>query len=107
MGKKSRRPNRNNQKDTAAVGATTAVAAPMALNDQLIPMSIFNKLWESRDWEGILKLESTVTRVVNEIENMDPAAAGQYYSKTPLPTENWATRGASCNQSCISEKLSK
>jgi len=85
MGKKSRRPARNKQKGTAAASSTisrnAAVAAQQAaLNDQFNQMSIFNQLWESGDREGCLRLESTVTRVANAIENTDPAAAGSCYS---------------------------
>ena len=39
-------------------------------------MSIFNQLWpgwESSDLEGFLQLESTVTRVVNERTDCQPA----------------------------------
>jgi len=63
MGKKSRRPNRNTQKDTAAASATTAVAAQAALErDQLLNQTrIFKQLSKSRDWEGLLQLESTVS----------------------------------------------
>jgi len=33
----------------------------------------------SGDWEGVLQLESTATRVANEIENTHPLQAGIYY----------------------------
>jgi len=37
-------------------------------------------LYESKDWEVLLQLESTVTRVANEIEtSTDPSEAGGCY----------------------------
>ena len=36
-------------------------------------------LYESKDWEGLLQLESTVTRVANEIETTDPSEAAGCY----------------------------
>jgi len=81
MGKKSRRPNRNKLKGTAAASATTVVAAPAALErDQLVnQISIINQLFASGDGEGLLQLESTVTRVANEIEKTHPLQAGECY----------------------------
>jgi len=75
MGKKTRRSNGNKQKDTA-----NAAVAAAALDDQeRNQMNSFNQLFESKDWEGVLQLESTVTRVANEIENTHPSNAGICY----------------------------
>ena len=60
------------------VTANAAVAAA-ALDDQLIQMSSFGQMFESKDWEGVLQLESTATRDANKIENTDPWQAGIYY----------------------------
>ena len=82
----SRRSNRNKQKDTSTVSATAAIAATVALErDQLVnQMSIFNQLWESGNWEGMLQLESTVSDAAKMLENTHPLEAGMscYYLGT-------------------------
>jgi len=81
MGKKSRRPNRNKQKDNPVSITAAAVAASATLErDQLLnQMRIFNQLFESRDWEGILQLVSTGSDAATIIENTNPSGAGRYY----------------------------
>jgi len=77
MGKKNRRPNGNKQKVTANAAVAAAAAA---LDDQeRNQMSSFHPLFMSGDWEGVLQLESTATRVATEIESTDPLQAAIYY----------------------------
>jgi len=81
MGKKSRRPNREKKKDIPAA-ASTAVAAVVAplTQDQLNHLiATFNQLYNSRDWEGALALESQMTRVAKIFEIPNPSYAGRIY----------------------------
>jgi len=61
--------------------ATTVVSSPVALErDHLLnQMFIFDQLFESRDWEGLLQLESTVSVAARMLENTHPSEAGMCY----------------------------
>ena len=73
MGKKSRRPNRNKPKDIPAA-ASTAVAAPR----QVITSDVatFFRLFRSRDWAGMLQLESEMPAIASRDEGSNPGRAG-------------------------------
>ena len=108
MGKKSRRSNRNKQKDTAAVSATAAVAAQAALErDQLInQLRSFDQLFESKDWEGILQRELTVSDAAKMLENSHPSEAGMCYynlgtAHRELGREGGANQAILCVQKAI------
>jgi len=108
MGKKSRRSNRNKQKDTAAVSATAAVAAQAALErDQLInQLRSFDQLFESKDWEGILQRELTVSDAAKMLKNSHPSEAGMCYynlgtAHRELGREGGANQAILCVQKAI------
>jgi len=82
MGKKSRRPNRINQKDAAAAALEEKLLKRRNALKELVESKdweVVKKLVASKDLEGILQLESAVTNVANKVENMDPLLAGDIY----------------------------
>jgi len=106
MGKKSRRPNRNNKpKGTPAAASPprnkpqvvipaaaspTSVAAPQTetatgdvtdldINQWEQLLTRFNELYESKDWEGVLTLESRLITIAKLLEDPEPSEAGDVY----------------------------
>jgi len=83
------------------------VALPAALNDQFLnQMIIFNQLYESKDWEGILQLESTGNRHATIIKNYNPSEAGMWYynlgfAHKELGREGGIDRAIACFQKGI------
>ena len=76
MGKKSRRPNRNKPKDTPAP-ASSAVASPrQMITSTTDDVATFMQLYTSRDWAGLLEIESKMIAVVKMFESSNPELAG-------------------------------
>jgi len=83
MGKKSRRPNRNNKpKDIPAAASTAAVVAALRQvitsatdNAANLLFTTYNQLCVSRDWEGLLELESEMSAFAKTSESSHPSLA--------------------------------
>ena len=88
MGKKSRRPNRNNKPKGIPAAASTAVPAPASSAVAAPPRQVvatatdddvatFNQLYKSEDWAGILELESKMSVIAKTFESSNPSLAGR------------------------------
>jgi len=65
-------------------------------------------LYESKDWEGLLQLESTVTRIAHEIETTDPSEAGGCYLYLGTAHKDLGTRESDIEPAIVClQKLSK
>jgi len=65
-------------------------------------------LYESKDWEGLLQLESIMIRVANEIETTDPSEAGGCYLYLDTAHKDLVTRESGIEPAIVSsKKLSK
>jgi len=78
MGKKIRRPNRNNKpKDIPAVAAPAVASSPrgQVVASATDVAATFNQLYTSKDWAGMLQLESKISVIANTFESSNPAHA--------------------------------
>jgi len=78
MGKKSRRPNRNNKPKDIPAAASPAVASSLrqVVTSAADDAATFNQLYKYQDWAGALQLESKMSAIAKTFERSNPSYAG-------------------------------